>query len=280
MLKVERVPELRSSLTAARRDGKRIGFVPTMGFLHEGHLDLMRRARSESDLVVISIFVNPLQFGPQEDFSKYPRDMARDSELAASVGVDMLFAPDVDELYPSGDIATRVTVGEIAEVGEGRYRPGHFEGVATVCTKLFGIVGPSTAYFGQKDAQQLAVIRQIVRDLDIEASIVGCPTVREADGLAMSSRNKYLSAHQRAAAPVLYRGLEAAEALFSSGETSPDALEQEVARVVATEPLVELQYVEVADGSTFARVEKVLTPAVIQLAAFLGKTRLIDNVSL
>lgn len=280
MRTIESVAGLRAALAEARSEGKLIGFVPTMGFLHQGHLDLMRRAHSETDFVVISIFVNPLQFGPQEDFARYPRDMQRDSELAKGAGVDLLFAPELEEMYPVGDLATRVTVGRIGEVGEGRYRPGHFDGVATVCTKLFGMISPARCYFGEKDAQQLAVIRQIVRDLNIDVAIVGCPTTREEDGLAMSSRNKYLSDDQRRAAAILNRGLTQAAAVFATGERRADRLESVVREVVGEEPKVELQYVEACDSVTFERVEVASEGTVVQLAAFLGPTRLIDNITL
>lgn len=280
MRTIESVAGLRAALAEARSEDKLVGFVPTMGYLHRGHLDLMRRAHNETDFVVISVFVNPLQFGPQEDFARYPRDMQRDSELAKAEGVHLLFAPTLAEMYPEGDHATRVTVGRIGEVGEGRYRPGHFDGVATVCTKLFGMVSPARCYFGEKDAQQLAVIRRVVRDLDIDVTIVGCPTTREDDGLAMSSRNKYLSDDERRAATVLYRGLTRAAALFAAGERSSDALEAEVRRVVAEEPTVKLQYAEVVDPATFERVAEAQRGCVLQLAAHLGSTRLIDNITL
>ncbi|MGH9196355.1 MAG: pantoate--beta-alanine ligase, partial [Acidimicrobiia bacterium] len=198
---------LRKEIAQDRAAGRTIGFVPTMGALHDGHLSLVRRARSENDRVVASIFVNPLQFGPKDDFKKYPRDLRGDSALAESAGADYLFAPEVDEMYPRGQIQTAIEVGEIGDVLEGHFRPGHFGGVATVCVKLFNIVSPDRAYFGCKDAQQLAVVRQVVRELDLPLEIVPCATVREADGVAMSSRNRYLSDEERKAASAIPRGL-------------------------------------------------------------------------
>lgn len=274
------VPSLRSEIALARSNGASVGFVPTMGFLHEGHLSLAEAARKECDLVVMSIFVNPLQFGPGEDFDRYPKDLQRDHDLALEAGVDLLFHPETKEMYPRGEIQTRVEVGTIGEVAEGRYRPGHFAGVATVCTKLFFIVGADIAYFGRKDAQQLAVIRQIVSDLDLPIRIVACETLREPDGLAMSSRNKYLSPKQREQAPALYRGLQAAERLARNGEVRSDSLESAVTQVVTGSPGLELQYVEVVDPDTFERMPEVRGPAIIAAAVFAGQTRLIDNIAI
>jgi pantoate--beta-alanine ligase len=270
--------ELRRALDEERRRGRSIGFVPTMGAFHEGHLELMRRARRECDRVVVSIFVNPLQFGPAEDLERYPRDLDRDAELAAGVGVDWLFAPGMEEMYPGGSIATRLEVGRIGEVGEGRWRPGFFSGVATVCMKLFNIVGACRAYFGQKDAQQLAVIRQVVADLDVPLEVVACPTVREADGLAASSRNAYLDAGARRAASALPRALLAAREAAASGERSASGLRAVVEESLEEEPGMRLQYVEVFDAGTFEPVSEVRGPAVLAVAAFAGGTRLIDNV--
>lgn len=267
-------------LTAERRAGRRIGFVPTMGALHEGHLTLVRRARADNDVVVVSIFVNPLQFGPTEDFERYPRDLAADARLLAGAGVDHLFTPPVAEMYPEGALATRIEVGRIGEVGEGRYRPGFFSGVATVCVKLFNIVGVDRAYFGQKDAQQLAVIRRLAADLNLTVTIVGCPTLREPDGLAASSRNAYLTPQQRAAAPALAGALRAAQDAVASGEGSVAALRALVSDRLAAEPQLALQYVDAFDASTFAPLERIERPAVLALAAFAGETRLIDNVTL
>lgn len=271
---------LRSELAKARSNGESVGFVPTMGFLHEGHLSLVEAARKECDLVVMSIFVNPLQFGPGEDFERYPKDLQRDQDLALNAGVDLLFHPGPSEMYPKGVTQTKVEVGRIAEVTEGRYRPGHFAGVATVCTKLFSIVGADCAYFGKKDAQQLAVIRQIVSDLDLGVRIMACETLREPDGLAMSSRNKYLTSEQRKEASAIYRGLQTAVRLARKGEARSDQLESAVAEVVTSSPGLELQYVEVVDPDTFERVPEVRGPAIIAAAVFAGETRLIDNIAI
>ncbi|MGH2706267.1 MAG: pantoate--beta-alanine ligase [Actinomycetota bacterium] len=272
--------EVRAAIAEARRHRRSLGFVPTMGFLHRAHLELVRRANRENDAVVVSIFVNPLQFGPHEDLAAYPRDLDRDRALLEEARVAILFAPDVGEMYPAGPIETVIDVGRIGEVGEGRFRPGHFNGVATVCLKLFAIVGADCAYFGQKDAQQLAVIRQIVRDLDLAVEIVGCPTVREPDGLAMSSRNHYLDPVARRAAAVLPRALLAAADAARAGTRSAAALAAIVERIVEAEPGVALQYIEVADPGTFESLDEVRGPAVLALAAFVGEARLIDNVGL
>lgn len=256
-----------------------MGLVPTMGALHQGHRSLIRAARAANDVVVASIFVNPLQFGPQEDFARYPRDIDADSALASSAGVDHLFVPSVAEMYPGG-IATRVDVGPVGDVGEGRWRPGFFSGVATVCLKLFGIVRPDRAYFGQKDAQQLAVIRQVVADLDLPLEIVGCETVREPDGLAISSRNAYLDSPGRAAAPALARALFAARDAAWAGEDSGAELCRQVGECLAHVPGLHLQYAEVFGTHTFAPQERVGRAAILAAAATIGGTRLIDNVLL
>ncbi|HWD08897.1 MAG TPA: pantoate--beta-alanine ligase [Actinomycetota bacterium] len=273
--------ELAAALSTERRSGRAIGFVPTMGALHAGHVSLIEAARAANDIVVVSIFVNPLQFGPSEDYDRYPRDLDADGRVAAQAGADYLFAPPVTEIYPSGATATRVTVGPIGETGEGRYRPGFFEGVATVCVKLFNIVGADRAYFGQKDAQQLAVIRQVVTELDLPVEIVGCPTVREADGLAVSSRNAYLDPEARRAAPALARALRAARSAAAAGQDDAAALSAIVAERLRAEPAVRLQYATVFDPDTFAEVAKVgECGATLAAAAQVGPARLIDNVAL
>lgn len=249
-----------------------VGFVPTMGALHEGHLSLIRKAREDNDEVVVSIFVNPLQFAPSEDFEKYPRDRETDSRLAIEAGAGRLLIPTVDEMYP---IDSRIDPGPIGEVLEGHFRPGFFVGVATVCVKLFNIVQPQRAYFGEKDAQQLAVIKQVVGDLNLPLEVVGCPTVREPDGLAMSSRNVYLEPESRRAAVVLSKALFEAR---DSGEASADALKKLVKERVLEEPAVELQYIEAVDPKTFQPVSEITERAILALAAFVGGTRLIDNV--
>jgi pantoate--beta-alanine ligase len=271
---------LAAAVEADRRAGRSVGFVPTMGFLHDGHRALIARARADNDRVVLSIFVNPLQFGPTEDFERYPRDLEGDLRLASEGGVDYVFAPATRELYPSGEPATRVDVGRIGEIVEGALRPGHFNGVATVCLKLFNLTRPHRAYFGRKDAQQLAVVRQMVADLDVPVEIVACDTVRERDGLAMSSRNDYLSPGDRAAAVVLARGLFAARDAAAEGERSATGLRNAVEAVVATERSVRLQYVEVVDPQTFEPLERVRGGAIVAVAAVVGTTRLIDNVDI
>lgn len=256
-----------------------VGLVPTMGYLHAGHVSLVERARRENDRVVVSLFVNPTQFGPQEDLTRYPRDLARDRALLEPAGCDLLFAPEVSDMYPHGPGAL-VEPGEVAAPLEGERRPGHFRGVATVVLKLLGIVQPHRAYFGQKDAQQLAVIRAIVRDLDVPVDIVGCPIVREPDGLAMSSRNSYLDADDRRAAPVLFRALTAARERWEQGERGAEALRDAMRRVLAEEPRARVDYVSVADPLTFRELESVEGPALLSMAVFVGRARLIDNLLL
>jgi pantoate--beta-alanine ligase len=264
----------------SRASGRTVGLVPTMGFFHEGHLSLMRRAREERDVVAVSIFVNPLQFGPNEDFEAYPRDVDRDLELAEREGVDLVFAPSRDEMYPAGAPLVTVDPGPLADRLEGAMRPGHFRGVATVVAKLFHASGPAAAYFGQKDAQQLAIIRRMTRDLSFPMGIVGCPIVREPDGLAMSSRNVYLSPEERAAATSLSRGLRAAGAALAAGERDATTLATAVAHEFDAEPLAALDYAVVVDEETFDEVDRVERPARALVAARVGKPRLIDNLLL
>ncbi len=271
--------ELRAYIRAARYDGKVIGFVPTMGAFHEGHLTLMRRARSECDVVVVSLFVNPTQFAPGEDFDRYPRDPDRDSRLAQEIPVDALFMPEVAEMYPHG-WQTVVEVPGIAARWEGASRPGHFRGVATVCARLFNLVQPHYAFFGRKDYQQLKLIERMVKDLAFPLEIVPVNTVRDADGLALSSRNAYLSAEERAAAPVLFQALKAAEALYEAGERSGAVLENAMRSTVANQPLAQLDYAAVADAETLEPQVEVAEPAVLLIAARIGNTRLIDNLLL
>jgi pantoate--beta-alanine ligase len=256
-----------------------VGFVPTMGYLHEGHLSLVRRARVESASVVASIFVNPAQFGPQEDLATYPRDLPRDLELLETAGCDLVWTPTPEIMYPPG-YQTWVTVEEIAQPLEGRMRPGHFRGVATVVAKLFNAVQPQRAYFGQKDAQQLAVIRRMTRDLDFPVEIVGCPTVREADGLAMSSRNSYLDREERQAATVLSRALGAAKTRYEQGERDAEQLRQAMLAELAREPLARVQYVSCADPDSLQELQGKVERALLSMAVYIGKTRLIDNIVL
>jgi pantoate--beta-alanine ligase len=253
-----------------------LGLVPTMGWLHEGHRALMRQARAADATTVVSIFVNPRQFNVAEDFTRYPRSEARDLSICESEGVDIVFAPDASEIYPAG-FDTIVSVGAVSHPLEGAARPGHFDGVATVVAILFDLVGADHAYFGQKDAQQVMVIRQMARDLAIPTAVIACPTIREPDGLALSSRNVHLTPDQRAAAPVLHRALLAARARWEAGERSGEALRDVMRAELAAVPLADVEYVSVADGATLAEVERVDGPALLSLAVRLGTTRLIDN---
>ena len=252
-----------------------VGLVPTMGFLHEGHLSLIRRAREECDQVVVSIFVNPTQFGPKEDLSKYPRDIERDLKLIEPL-TDLVWMPTPEIMYPPG-YQTWVEVEAITSPLEGAMRPGHFKGVTTVVAKLFNGVQPHKAYFGQKDAQQAAVIRQMTRDLNFPIEIVVCPIVRESDGLAMSSRNVYLDPEQRKAATVLYRSLSAAKELYDSGERDAEKIREKMKEVLASEALADVQYVSCADYDTLEELDVIKGKALLSMAVFIGKTRLIDN---
>ena len=256
-------------------DGK-LGLVPTMGFLHEGHLSLVRQAKAECSSVAVSIFVNPTQFGPNEDLSKYPRDLERDLHLLEEAGVDLVWTPTPEIMYPAG-YQTWVQVEEVTRPLEGAQRPGHFRGVTTVVAKLFNAVQPTKAYFGQKDAQQAAVIRQMTVDLNFPIEIVVCPIVREPDGLAMSSRNVYLDAEQRNAATVLFRSLSAAKEEYEKGERDAEALRRKVKEVIGSEPLAQLQYVSCADYDTLQELDRVTGKTLVSMAVFFGKTRLIDN---
>jgi pantoate--beta-alanine ligase len=273
---VRSIEEVRAAVREARMTGRTIGLVPTMGALHDGHLSLVRTAREGDDLVVVSLFVNPTQFAANEDLGAYPRTEERDAELARSAGADILFAPSVDQIYPDG-FSTRIHVSGITEVMCGAHRgPGHFDGVATVVTKLFQIVTPDAAYFGQKDAQQVLVIRRLVRDLDMPVRIVACPIVREPDGLAMSSRNAYLDPASRQRATALSRGLDAAEATVASGETSADAV-LAAARAVLVAAGIEPEYLELRSPDDLAALDRVGDAALLAVAAQVGPARLIDN---
>jgi pantoate--beta-alanine ligase len=265
--------ELRAALADAARP---IGLVPTMGWLHEGHRSLFRHARSESATTVVTIFVNPRQFNAPDDFGRYPRNEARDVEICTEEGVDLVWAPPVEEVYPPG-FDTTVSVGRIGQPLEGAARPGHFDGVVTVVAILFALVGAERAYFGQKDAQQVMVIDRMARDLALPTEVVPCPTVREPDGLALSSRNVHLTPPERVAAPVLHRALLAARDRWAAGERSADVLRATIRETVAGEPLAELDYVSAADASTLAELDRIDGPTLLSLAARFGSTRLIDN---
>ena len=256
-----------------------VGFVPTMGYLHEGHLSLVRQARAENQSLVVSIFVNPTQFGPQEDFRQYPRDPQRDLALLEKEKTDIVFMPSVAEMYPP-QFSSWVEVGKVTERLEGASRPGHFRGVATVVAKLFNIVQPTRAYFGQKDAQQAVVIRKMVADMNMNIEIVALSTVREPDGLAMSSRNTYLNPEERQAALVLYQALTLAQQLWSQGERDAEKLRREMLNLIQKQPLAKVDYVSIADNETLDELDRVKHPALVSLAVRIGRTRLIDNVVL
>lgn len=273
------IDEIRAACRALRSERGRLGFVPTMGALHEGHLSLVRAAKASCDVVAASIFVNPKQFGPNEDFGTYPRAFERDRSLLEKEGVELLFAPPVDEMYPPGAV-TWVTVEELSNKLDGRSRPGHFRGVTTVVSKLFHIVEPDAAFFGQKDAAQVAIIRRMVRDLNFPVEIVVCPIVREPDGLAMSSRNAYLDAQQRKSARVLYRALMRVKKLADQGERNVAKLLATAREELASEPLVRVDYLEIVNPDSLDAVEDISKRGLMVLAAFVGTTRLIDNILL
>jgi pantoate--beta-alanine ligase len=273
---VRSVGEMRDARDA---QAEPVGFVPTMGYLHQGHISLVRRARLENKSVVVSIFVNPAQFGPHEDLARYPRDEARDLALLASIGTDIAFLPSTEEIYPPG-FDTWIDVKGVSERLEGAARPGHFCGVATVCNKLFNLVLPRRAYFGQKDAQQVLVVQKMVAELNMDLEVVVLPTVREADGLAMSSRNSYLNPAERQAAPVLYRALQMTRALFTSGETDARVLRECMRQMIMSEPSTEIDYLSIAHPFTLEEMAVLKPPVLVSLAVRIGKTRLIDNLVL
>ncbi len=274
---VHTVEEVRRHLEPLRAEGERIGFVPTMGALHQGHLSLVEHCVRECDATVVSIFVNPTQFGPSEDYDKYPRTLEKDLQALAPYGVDLVFAPHVEEMYPQG-FQTQVLVGGLTELWEGRSRPGHFAGVTTVVAKLFNIVQPHLAYFGHKDYQQSVVIQQMVRDLDMPVQIRVCPTVREEDGLALSSRNAYLSPEERKQALTLSRSLQLAREMIQQGRRQAEAILAEMKKLYDQQPDVRLDYLAIVDPQTLLPVKEVTGPVVVLCAAWVGQTRLIDNL--
>jgi pantoate--beta-alanine ligase len=276
MKTIHTIQDLREELGSLRRAGKTIGLVPTMGALHEGHLSLVRAAKTQTDIVVVTLFVNPLQFGPKEDLAKYPRNLERDRELLAGEGTDFLFAPSVEEMYPPGAV-TYVTVEEISNRLDGLSRPGHFRGVTTVVAKLFHIVEPRRAFFGQKDAAQVAVLRRMVHDLNFPLEIVVCPIVRETDGLALSSRNVYLNATERQQALILSKALSRIREDFKKGERSTARLIALGQEALSKEPAARLDYLAIVDPDTLEAIESVERPALLAIAAWIGSTRLIDN---
>ena len=277
ILTVERVSELRAALDAARCDGGSVGLVPTMGYLHEGHQSLVARSAAENDLTAVSIFVNPLQFAEGEDYGTYPRDMERDREMCAAAGAGLIFAPPVEEVYPQTPV-TAVSVKGLNAVLEGQFRPTHFDGVTTVVAKLFAMLGPGRAYFGEKDYQQLAIIRRMAADLSLPVEVVGCPTFREPDGLAMSSRNVYLTAEERPAATVLWRSLQAGRDAVVDGSRDPGEVEAVMDAVLAAEPKVSPDYAAVVDAATLERPDVLVGELRLLIAARLGRARLIDNI--
>ncbi len=268
---------LRKKLTFYRNQGKTIGFVPTMGYFHEGHQVLMRHAKKDHDICVVSLFVNAIQFGPSEDFKKYPRDMKRDTTIAQKENVDILFTPSDNEIYPDSYL-TYVDVGQISNVLCGQFRPGHFQGVATVIVKLLNIVTPQAMYLGQKDAQQVAVIKKLVRDLNFDVTIKAIPTIREADGLAMSSRNVYLNSQERQEAAMLYQSMQHAKALMKKGERSAATIIKNITQMIQDQTSGKIQYVACVHPETLEPLKQLKGPVLIALAVYMGKTRLIDNI--
>lgn len=271
------VADMKAFSRKRRAAGETIGLVPTMGYLHEGHLSLVRGCRANADLTVVSIFVNPAQFGPKEDLRSYPRDLQRDADMLGREGVDVVFAPPEDEMYPPG-YKTFVEVHGLQDRLCGRSRPGHFRGVCTIVLKLFNIVRPDVAFFGWKDAQQLIILRKMTRDLDLEVRVEGLPLVRDGDGLALSSRNSYLSADERRAALVLSKGLREAEAMAEAGEKSAKAIIAKLVDTIGKEPLARIDYLEIVSMDDFTPLESIDGDALVALAVYIGKTRLIDNV--
>jgi pantoate--beta-alanine ligase len=276
---VKKAEDLRLAVSDARKRGKTIGFVPTMGALHRGHISLVERSKEETGFTVVSIFVNPSQFGPNEDFNKYPRDLEKDSSLLEKAGVDLLFFPDALEIYPK-DFSTWVEPGEPAKILEGERRPGHFRGVCTVILKLFEIVRPDSAFFGQKDAQQFAVLDKMVKDFNMPVRMVECPIVRDHDGLALSSRNTYLNETERRAAVIYHKSLQNGKGLIDKGERNAQKIIESIKRIVETEPLAKLDYAEIVDAGTFKKSTVLHGTTYILIAGFMGATRLIDNLKI
>ena len=275
---IRSIQEMYKLSESVRKEGKIIGFVPTMGYLHEGHLSLIRIARKRCDLLVVSIFVNPTQFGPNEDLNSYPRDFERDSKLCEKEGVDVIFAPSAEEMYPDGYSTWVEVKGPVTEVLCGAFRPGHFRGVTTVVAKLFNIVQPHFAVFGQKDAQQLVVIKKMTRELNFPVEIVAAPTVREKDGLAMSSRNEYLNENERKVAPKIYQSLILAKNMLLRGERDTEKIKNEMRKFLESAKLIKIQYIDIVDADTLKPLKNAQGRVMVALAAFLGRARLIDNI--
>lgn len=273
---VSTIKEVRELVKNWKKDGETVGFVPTMGYLHEGHGSLITKAREDNDKVVVSIFVNPMQFGPTEDLDSYPRDLEKDSRFCESLGVDLIFHPEPEEMYHE-DFSSYVDMSVLTEELCGLSRPVHFRGVCTVVNKLFNIVQPDNAYFGEKDAQQLAIIKHMVQDLNMDVNVVGCPIVREEDGLAKSSRNTYLSAEERKAALILSKTVALGKKLVAEGETDADVLVAKMKANIETEPLAKIDYVKAVNGLTMQQQKEIKAPMLVAMAVYIGKTRLIDN---
>lgn len=278
MKTITKIDEMKEYSRRIREEGKSIGFVPTMGYLHEGHLSLLRTARSECDVSVISVFVNPTQFSAGEDLDKYPRDIERDISLASAEGTDVMFAPETEDMYPEGYVSNVKVDESLSRALCGKSRPGHFEGVATVVAKLFGIVSPDRTYFGQKDAQQTVVIKRMIKDLKIPVDVRVMPIVRESDGLAMSSRNTYLSNEERIEALNLNRSLEVAKGMILTSEYSSETIKLEMKKIIEQGKNIRIDYIEVVDADTLVPLDEVNKNTLIAVAAFVGKTRLIDNI--
>ena len=273
------IKEVRELVKEWKKNGETVGFVPTMGYLHEGHGSLITKARENNDKVVVSIFVNPMQFGPTEDLDSYPRDLEKDSKFCESLGADLIFHPEPEEMYHD-DFSSYVDMSVLTEELCGLSRPVHFRGVCTVVTKLFNIVQPDNAYFGQKDAQQLVIIKHMVQDLNMDINVVGCPIVREEDGLAKSSRNTYLSQEERKAALILSKTVKLAKELIDAGEKDADVVVAKMKENIETEPLAKIDYVKAVNGLTMQQQKEIKAPMLIAMAVYIGKTRLIDNVTL
>ncbi len=277
---IRKIKDMKEIVKRLKKEGKTVGFVPTMGYLHEGHVSLIRCSKKDNDITVVSIFVNPIQFGENEDLDRYPRDLDRDIRICEKEGVDYVFYPSAGEMYPEG-FSTFVEVEGITKRLCGAFRPGHFRGVTTVVNKLFNIVQPDRAYFGEKDYQQLKVIQKMVRDLNIDVEVKGCPLIREKDGLALSSRNKYLTPEERKSALAISRALFRAKQMFERGERDPSKVVDEIKRIISSQPLVkEIQYVEVVDPEDLTPKKKLEKGDVVAVAVFVGNTRLIDNIKL
>lgn len=275
---IKNIEEIRNITKELRASDKSIGMVPTMGCLHEGHKSLIDKAVANNDIVVVSIFVNPTQFGPDEDYDKYPRDLKADASLCESAGVDYIFAPEAEQMYTDGYSTFVVPSEKMTDIMCGKSRPGHFRGVCTVLTKLFAIVGPNRAYFGEKDIQQLAIVKRMVKDFNLPLEIIGCPIIREEDGLAKSSRNMYLSSKEREAATILRKSLLSAKDMVECGEKSPEKIYNKVIEAIKSEELARIDYVELVDFDTFDRIDALAETNLIAIAVYIGNTRLIDNI--